>query len=125
MKRIFDFNVQVVYSGTIKVEAENISQAEDRVRGLVKPQSVMCDSLMGENENYEFDSHPTVHFLHHSEIPNDETPLSPPATEEEVNSGQASWCQWCTNELCCLHGTDALAKHCINYKEDEKCQETH
>lgn len=70
MKRLFDFTVQVVYNGTVKVEAENIQEAEDRVRGLIKPQGVFCDSLMDENENYEFDSYPAVHFLHHSEIPN-------------------------------------------------------
>ena len=73
MKRLFDFTVQVVYTGTVKVEAENLPDAEQRVRGLVKPQGVICGSLMDENENYEFDSHPAVHFLHHSEIPNTET----------------------------------------------------
>lgn len=70
MRRLFDFTVQVVYTGTVKVEAENLPDAEQRVRGLVKPQGVICDSLMGESENYEFDSYPAVHFLHHSEIPN-------------------------------------------------------
>lgn len=72
MKRIFDFTVQVVYDGTVKVEANNLAEAEKRVRGLVKPQGVMCDDLMDENEDYEFDTHPTVHFLHHHEIPNTE-----------------------------------------------------
>lgn len=73
MKRLFDFTVQVVYGGTVKVEADNIQEAENKVRGIVKPCGVLCDSLLGEKENYEFDAYPTVHFLHHSEIPNTET----------------------------------------------------
>lgn len=73
MKRLFDFTVQVVYTGTVKVEAENLPDAEQRVRELVKPQGVVCDSMMEDGEDYEFDLHPTVHFLHHSEIPNTET----------------------------------------------------
>jgi len=72
MKRIFDFTVQVVYDGTVKVEADNLAEAEAKVRGIVKPCGVLCDSLIGKNEGYEFDSHPVVHFLHHSEIPNTE-----------------------------------------------------
>lgn len=126
MKRIFDLTVQVVYDGTVKVEADNLSEAEKRVRELVKPQGVMCGDLMNENEDYEFDTHPTVHFLHHHEIPN-WIPLSPPATDEEVESGKATWCQWCENELCCLHGTDSLVRFCGNYhnyshtdKEDKR-----
>ena len=108
MKRIFDLTVQVVYDGTVKVEADNLSEAEKRVRELVKPQGVMCGDLMNENEDYEFDTHPTVHFLH-------------------VESGKATWCQWCENELCCLHGTDSLVRFCGNYhnyshtdKEDKR-----
>ena len=72
MKRIFDFTVQVVYDGTVKVEADNLAEAEERVRGLVKPQGVICGSLMEDDEDYEFDPHPVVHFLHHHEIPNAE-----------------------------------------------------
>lgn len=72
MKRSFDFTVQVVYDGTVKVEADNLAEAEKRVRELVKPQGIMCDDLMDENEDYEFDSYPVVHFLHHSEIPGKE-----------------------------------------------------
>lgn len=121
MKRLFDFTVQVVYNGTVKVEAENIQEAEDKVRGIMKPCGVLHDSLLGEKENCEFDSYPAVHFLHHSEIPDGESwiPLSPPATPEEINTGRCSWCQHCTNEGCCLHGTDSLAAHCSNYKEEK------
>lgn len=121
MKRLFDFTVQVVYTGTVKVEAENLPDAEQRVRGLVKPQGVICDSLMEDGENYEFDSHPVVHFLHHSEIPNTDTekPLCPPVTEEALKRGAAAWCQQCKNEACCLHGTDSLASMCDNYKDKE------
>jgi hypothetical protein len=115
MKRIFDFTVQVVYDGTVQVEADNLPDAEKRVRELVKPQGVFCKDLFGENETFNTDAFPTVHFLHHREIPDTE-PLSPPATEEEVNSGKATWCQWCENEFCCLHGTDSLVHFCGNYR---------
>ena len=71
-KRKFSFVVQVVYSGDVTVEAANLPEAENRVRELVKPQGVFCDDLMSDGEDYEFDQHPAVHFLHHSEMPNTE-----------------------------------------------------
>jgi hypothetical protein len=72
MKRTFDFTVQVVYDGSIWVEAENLADAEKRVRELVKPQGVVCHDLMRDGDGCEMDMHPTVHFLHHHEIPNTE-----------------------------------------------------
>ena len=69
MKKMFDLVVQVVYDGTMRIEADSLPEAENRARQLARPQSVVCGGLMSENEDYSFDPHPTVHFLHHSEIP--------------------------------------------------------
>lgn len=72
MRRIFDFTVQVVYDGNVWVEADNLADAESRVRNLVKAQGVFRHDLMDKDEDCDMDMHPTVHFLHHHEIPNTE-----------------------------------------------------
>lgn len=71
-KKEFHFTVQVVYSGTVKVVANNLPEAENRVRELVEPQGVFCDAFMDEDEDYDMDTHPVVHFLHHNEVPDTE-----------------------------------------------------
>ena len=70
--KTFDFEVNVVYDGSVWVEADNLADAERRVRELVKPQGVFRRDLMGDGEGCEMDAHPAVQFLHHSEIPKKE-----------------------------------------------------
>lgn len=67
--KTFDFAVNVIYDGSVWVEADNLADAERRVRELVKPQGVFLRDLMGDGEGCEMDTHPAVQFLHHSEIP--------------------------------------------------------
>lgn len=67
----YKLDVHVVYEAEVEVQADSIPEAEKRVREIVKPQSVFCDGLMNDGDDYEMDPHPTVHFLHHKEIPED------------------------------------------------------
>ena len=65
----YEFDVDVVYQGTVWIEAPNESEAESIFRQAVKPQGVVYPSLVGENDDWDFDPHPTVHFKHMKEIP--------------------------------------------------------
>ncbi len=63
-KIVYEVDVRVCYEATVTVNAENIPEAEDRVRNILKPQSVFCDGFMEDGEDYDMEPHPEAHFLH-------------------------------------------------------------
>lgn len=65
----YEFDVDVVYSGVIELNAENAAEAENIVRQAARPQGVFHDTLLDGDVGYDFDMHPTVHFKHMREIP--------------------------------------------------------
>ena len=67
--KLYELDIQVTYEGTIRVEGEDVGDAERRARELIRPQGVVADGLMGEDEDCQMDMVPVVHFMHWRAIP--------------------------------------------------------
>lgn len=67
--KLYELDIQVTYEGTVKVEGEDVCDAERRVRELVRPQGVVIDEFMSEDEDCRMDMIPVVHFRHWRTVP--------------------------------------------------------